>query len=106
MADNQAAGSDRPGKAARGDDREPEASAEVFRRQYVVPPGIYGETFDHAPNAEAIRQDAVNAGLRPTGPGAFTGQQAHPDGESTVLTYAIPVVSVRRRPVEDDGAAS
>ncbi len=91
------------GKNARKDDHEAEAPGEVFRRQYVVPPGIYGETFDHAPNAEAIRQDAVNAGLRPTGPGAFTGQQTHPDGESTVLTYAIPVVSARQ-PAGDEQA--
>tara|TARA_R100000664_G_scaffold26315_1_gene36478 strand:+ start:889 stop:1380 length:492 start_codon:yes stop_codon:yes gene_type:complete len=48
--------------------------------------------FDHEPNKAATRQYAIDAGMWPTGEAAFKRAKRHPDGESWVLTYAVPVI--------------
>jgi hypothetical protein len=51
----------------------------------------YPDGFNHEPNMIATRVEVMNAGLRPDGDVKFEGAHDHPDGESTILRYTVPV---------------
>lgn len=86
--------------AARSADME-EAS-DKHRKVFVLGPDPVGDNvknpytegrgYDHDANKIATRQGAINAGLWPTGDVEFVSGKKHPDGESWVLSYDVPVV--------------
>lgn len=55
-------------------------------------PYTEGNGYDHEPNKAATRQYAIDQGLWPTGEAAFKSAKKHPDGESWILTYTVPVI--------------
>ena len=59
--------------------------------------------FDHEPNKAATRQYAIDSGLWPTGEARFKSASKHPDGESWMLVYTVPVIPANDAP---DGAQS
>jgi hypothetical protein len=69
--------------------------------------------YDHEPNKAATRQYAIDHGMWPTGEVAFKSAKRHPDGESWILTYVVPVIPAHvaeddaqsPRVVADDGDA-
>jgi hypothetical protein len=85
--------------AARSADMD--TPSETHTKSFVLGPSPLGGTknpyteangYDHEPNKAATRQGAINAGLWPTGEAAFKSAKKHPDGESWVLTYTVPVI--------------
>lgn len=65
-------------------------SNDKFVKDYVIFNHGDGEN-DHEDYVNATRQEAINRGLRPTGDVSFDGKQAHPDGESQILTFSVGV---------------
>lgn len=59
--------------------------------------------YDHEPNKAATRQYAIDSGLWPTGDVEVKSAKRHPDGESWILTYAVPVIPANDAP---DGSQS
>lgn len=85
--------------AARSADME-EPSLE-HEKVFVLGPGVAGVKgnpyteaagYDHEPNKAATRQYAIDVGLWPTGDVRFKSGKRHPDGESWILSYAVPVI--------------
>lgn len=54
--------------------------------------------FDHEPNKAATRQYAIDQGLWPTGEVTHKSTKRHPDGESWILTYSVPVIPANDAP--------
>lgn len=48
--------------------------------------------YDHEPNKAATRQYAIDSGMWPTGDVEHKSTKKHPDGESWILTYSVPVI--------------
>lgn len=85
--------------AARSADMD--SPSTTHEKTFVLGPNPYatgrnpyteGNGYDHEPNKAATRQYAIDQGLWPTGEAAFKSAKKHPDGESWILTYTVPVV--------------
>lgn len=70
-----------------------EGDGETFTRKFVLRKEDFGAGYDHTPNFTGTTQDAVNVGLRPTGDVEYIGNEDHPDGKSTILTYRVPATA-------------
>ncbi len=72
-----------------------EAKSSEHRKVYVVQKNGAGPDYDddmHVRNIDAMRQEMIKQGLRPTEDGHFVGAEDHPDGQSVCLTYACACV--------------
>lgn len=97
--------------AARSADME--APSEQHEKVFVLGPAPRGHNstnpyteargYDHEPNKAATRQYAIDSGLWPTGDVEVKSAKRHPDGESWILTYAVPVIPANDAP---DGSQS
>lgn len=85
--------------AARSADME--TASDEHRKVFVLGPNPYqrdsnpyveSNGYDHEPNKIATRQYAIDQGMWPTGDARHVSTKRHPDGESWVLTYAVPVI--------------
>jgi hypothetical protein len=78
----------------------------THRKVFVLGPSpVFGDNpytadrgFDHEPNKAATRQYAIDQGMWPTGPVEHKSTKRHPDGESWILTYEIPVIPANDAP--------
>ncbi|MFI8351321.1 hypothetical protein [Streptomyces sp. NPDC085596] len=61
-----------------------------------------GDDPAHAGNTAAVVNEAIQRGLHPRGDVSFDGEETHPNGVSTVLTYSVDTVpsSVDHSPEE------
>ena len=84
----------------------------THEKVFVLGPGVgkpksnpYTEAngFDHGPNKAATRRYAIDGGMWPTGDASFKSAKRHPDGESWILTYTVPVIPAH---TAEDGAQS
>lgn len=72
-----------------------EAKSDVFVKKFYVLKRDWDLSGGHAEmhdrNIGAMRQAAINQGLRPTGDGVFDGHEIQADADSVVLRYVVPV---------------
>lgn len=77
--------------AKRDPDAVEDASGE-YRKVFRVMADVFDEdTFDHAGNINATRQEIINHGLRPSGDVTFDGAEKF-DKYNVDLTYTCPVI--------------
>lgn len=64
-----------------------------FIKVFVLGPGKYDTStgYDHEPNKTAVRQQAINSGLWPTGDVRFISNKLHDDKRSRVLSYGVEI---------------
>lgn len=66
-----------------------------FVKQFVMllqPAGRDMEDYEHEANITEIRNNILGMGLRPTADVELVSVKIHPDGVSTVATYAVPCI--------------
>lgn len=63
-----------------------------YEKTFVLMARDFGAGYDHTPNFTGTSQEAVNVGLRLTGDVEYVGKENHPDGESVMLNYRVPVI--------------
>lgn len=85
--------------AARSADMD--TPSDTHEKVFVLGPNPYSKGknpyteangYDHEPNKAATRQYAIDGGMWPTADVSFKSAKRHPDGESWILTYTVPVI--------------